>query len=357
MIAKLITERPTKLRVRARHRARGGRGRRRQGAWRRCRPTGSPPPASSRRRSRRASTARTRRNTPRSISRRAGCCSAAARSRCSRWRCSASGSARRRAAAGATRRRSSSAIARSSPPPGISDCRRSPATGSSSRTSRRAARPPAALTRWSCRMWVSPPRAGCSRARRTSTTSCWSPDRRNLLLGGTVGGRSGLYLVSALGGTPRLLPTGAAGFFAEGDSLLARRPRGAWRLALDPRGGARRHRARQHRVGGRHGGAHLPLGDPQHAVARRRHHAPAEHGVAGDRPAGEGGRPEDDPRHRTHPRGAGRDLAAGGAERTDDRARADPLRRRGGPAVGGRGHCVPRDEHRIRRHRRRAQSW
>ncbi|MGH7671066.1 MAG: protein kinase domain-containing protein, partial [Gemmatimonadaceae bacterium] len=48
----------------------------------------------------------------------------------------------------------------------------------------------------------------------------WSPDRRNLLLAGTVGGRSATYLLSALGGTPRYLTTGAAAFYADGDSLL-----------------------------------------------------------------------------------------------------------------------------------------
>ena len=142
------------------------------------------------------------------------------------WRSSASGSVRRRAAAGATRRRSSSAIARSSRRRDTSGCRRSPATASSSRTSRRAARPPDAPTRWSCRTWASPPRGACSRGRPAFDYIVWSPDRRNLLLGGTVGGRSGLYLVSALGGTPRLLPTGAAGFFAEGDSLSLAGPAG-----------------------------------------------------------------------------------------------------------------------------------
>ena len=48
----------------------------------------------------------------------------------------------------------------------------------------------------------------------------WSPDRRNLIFNGTVGGRYGNFLVSALGGTPRFLTAGAAAFYADGDSLL-----------------------------------------------------------------------------------------------------------------------------------------
>ena len=48
----------------------------------------------------------------------------------------------------------------------------------------------------------------------------WSPDRRNLLMNGTVGGRFGTYIVSALGGTPRFLTGGPATFYAGGDSLL-----------------------------------------------------------------------------------------------------------------------------------------
>ncbi len=48
----------------------------------------------------------------------------------------------------------------------------------------------------------------------------WSPDRRNLILVGTWKGRWGYYLVSALGGPPRHLSTGAAMFWAGGDSLL-----------------------------------------------------------------------------------------------------------------------------------------
>ncbi|HXJ32176.1 MAG TPA: hypothetical protein VNG35_16180, partial [Gemmatimonadales bacterium] len=48
----------------------------------------------------------------------------------------------------------------------------------------------------------------------------WSPDRRNLVLQGTVHGRFGTYLLSALGGEPRFLTPGAATFFAGGDSLL-----------------------------------------------------------------------------------------------------------------------------------------
>jgi hypothetical protein len=48
----------------------------------------------------------------------------------------------------------------------------------------------------------------------------WSPDRRNLMFNGTAGGRYGTYLVSALGGPPRFLTAGVASFYADGDSLL-----------------------------------------------------------------------------------------------------------------------------------------
>ncbi len=48
----------------------------------------------------------------------------------------------------------------------------------------------------------------------------WSPDRRNLLLSGTNNGRSGTWLVSALGAPPRFLTAGPASFYADGDSLL-----------------------------------------------------------------------------------------------------------------------------------------
>ena len=48
----------------------------------------------------------------------------------------------------------------------------------------------------------------------------WSPDRRNLLFNGTIDGRYGTFLVSALGGPPRFLTIGAASFYADGDSLL-----------------------------------------------------------------------------------------------------------------------------------------
>jgi hypothetical protein len=52
----------------------------------------------------------------------------------------------------------------------------------------------------------------------------WSPDRRNLIFVGTWKGRWGFYLVSALGGTPRYLSSGAAMFWAGGDSLLVGPP-------------------------------------------------------------------------------------------------------------------------------------
>jgi tRNA A-37 threonylcarbamoyl transferase component Bud32 len=48
----------------------------------------------------------------------------------------------------------------------------------------------------------------------------WSPDRRNLLVAGTIGSRYGIFIVSALGGPPRYLTAGAATFYAGGDSLL-----------------------------------------------------------------------------------------------------------------------------------------
>lgn len=48
----------------------------------------------------------------------------------------------------------------------------------------------------------------------------WSPDRRNLIVGGVLGGRGGSFIVSALGGSPTLLTPGLATFFAGGDSLL-----------------------------------------------------------------------------------------------------------------------------------------
>jgi Protein kinase domain len=48
----------------------------------------------------------------------------------------------------------------------------------------------------------------------------WSPDRRNLIFSGTIGGRFGSYLLSALGGPPRFLTSGVAAFYADGDSLL-----------------------------------------------------------------------------------------------------------------------------------------
>ncbi len=48
----------------------------------------------------------------------------------------------------------------------------------------------------------------------------WSPDRRNLIFNGTLSGRLGTYLLSALGGTPRFLTVGSAAFYAGGDSLL-----------------------------------------------------------------------------------------------------------------------------------------
>jgi hypothetical protein len=48
----------------------------------------------------------------------------------------------------------------------------------------------------------------------------WSPDRRNISFAGAVNGRGGAYLLSALGGAPRFLTGGVATFYAGGDSLL-----------------------------------------------------------------------------------------------------------------------------------------
>jgi hypothetical protein len=48
----------------------------------------------------------------------------------------------------------------------------------------------------------------------------WSPDRRNLIFIGTIDRHWGNYLLSALGGPPRYLSSGAAMFWAGGDSLL-----------------------------------------------------------------------------------------------------------------------------------------
>ena len=48
----------------------------------------------------------------------------------------------------------------------------------------------------------------------------WSPDRRNLMMRGTIASRYGSYVVSALGGQPRFVTSGTATFYAGGDSLL-----------------------------------------------------------------------------------------------------------------------------------------
>jgi hypothetical protein len=54
----------------------------------------------------------------------------------------------------------------------------------------------------------------------TGYTLQWSPDRRNILFQGGVDGKLGQFLVSALGGTPRLVSSGPTAFYAGGDSLL-----------------------------------------------------------------------------------------------------------------------------------------
>ncbi len=48
----------------------------------------------------------------------------------------------------------------------------------------------------------------------------WAPDRRNLIFYGTIKGRWGTHLISALSGNPRYLTSGGAVFWAGGDSLL-----------------------------------------------------------------------------------------------------------------------------------------
>jgi hypothetical protein len=48
----------------------------------------------------------------------------------------------------------------------------------------------------------------------------WSPDRRNLIFNGTLNNKLGSYVLSALGGAPHYLTPGVATFYAGGDSLL-----------------------------------------------------------------------------------------------------------------------------------------
>ena len=52
----------------------------------------------------------------------------------------------------------------------------------------------------------------------------WSPDRRNLLFAGSIQRRFGGYVLSVLGGPPRLVSTRQAAFYGEGDSLLVAPP-------------------------------------------------------------------------------------------------------------------------------------
>jgi hypothetical protein len=52
----------------------------------------------------------------------------------------------------------------------------------------------------------------------------WSPDRRNLIFNGTLNNNPGSYVLSALGGTPHFLTAGPATFYAGGDSLLIAPP-------------------------------------------------------------------------------------------------------------------------------------
>jgi len=77
-----------------------------------------------------------------------------------------------------------------------------------------------------CRYGVDVQDVGSTTTRRVleSATAAysleWSPDRRNLLMSGTVGGRYGTFLLSVLGAPPRFMTPAAATFFAGGDSLL-----------------------------------------------------------------------------------------------------------------------------------------
>ena len=48
----------------------------------------------------------------------------------------------------------------------------------------------------------------------------WSPDRRNILLLGGYKGELGIFMVSSLGGRPRMVSPLSATFYADGDSLL-----------------------------------------------------------------------------------------------------------------------------------------
>ena len=71
----------------------------------------------------------------------------------------------------------------------------------------------------------------------------WSPDRRNLLFNGTIGGTFGTYLLSALGGPPRFLTPGSASFYADGDSLLiggAQHPDSVFTIGVSGLDGVRR---------------------------------------------------------------------------------------------------------------------
>jgi serine/threonine protein kinase len=48
----------------------------------------------------------------------------------------------------------------------------------------------------------------------------WSPDRRNILIIASYGGRAGIFMVSSLGGRPRFLSSVSASFYSNGDSLI-----------------------------------------------------------------------------------------------------------------------------------------
>ena len=98
---------------------------------------------------------------------------------------------------------------------------RSLPTANSSPTSRKHCdRRQLHVLRRSCRTSAAARRARSSRARRQATASSGAPIGAISIFNGTIDGRAGTYLLSALGGAPRFLTPGVATFYAGGDSLL-----------------------------------------------------------------------------------------------------------------------------------------
>ncbi|MGE5687967.1 MAG: protein kinase domain-containing protein, partial [Gemmatimonadota bacterium] len=89
----------------------------------------------------------------------------------------------------------------------------------------------------------------------------WSPDRRFLVVNGSLGARRGAYLIPLLGGSPRFLTPGSATFTPAGDSLLLASAADAWIRIATLDGVARDSIAVQH-LGGQLLGA-LALSDPR----------------------------------------------------------------------------------------------